>query len=153
MQITTEFSDDTNIMAMLQKMPDEVDKAVKQAVQIVSGDAKREITGREGLGKWRHRKGTPTPSPSMGPGNPPAQITGNLRNSVQSRPPVRHGLGDYSQETMPGVVYARAQELGTNVLPRRSYIEPVRHRMRTNNRAGKIFMQELRKSLKSLGSA
>jgi len=61
-------------------------------------------------------------------------------------------LGDYSQETLPGVVYSRAQELGTNVLPRRSYIEPVRYRMRNNNRAGKIFMQELRKSLKSLGN-
>jgi hypothetical protein len=147
MNITVEFSDDDGFIRRLQTLPDRLDNAVKLGIQAASGEAKREIVGREGLTKYpRHRKGTPTSSPA---GDPPAQISTNLRQSVQSRAVQRHGFADYSQTTLPGAVYARVQELGwaERGIPARPFVRPAVQRLRHNGKIDRIFRARLKEAL------
>lgn len=136
-------------------LPDKLDLAVKLAVEDVSKLAIREIVGKEGLTKYpRHAKGTPTPSPV---GEPPAQVSTNLRKSVRSEPIKRVGFGHYSQVTLPHMVYARIQELGGEittkngkvfVIPARPYVAPARERIRKSGQATRIFTRRVLKEVK-----
>jgi HK97 gp10 family phage protein len=123
-----------------------IDDAVKKAVNLAGAEGVREMTGKEGLSKYgRHPKGTPTPSPV---GEPPAQVSTNLRRSVKKFPVTRKGLGHYSVEVMPTALYARAQELGNGNLPARPFVEPARKRLRANKKLERIFRETIYKELK-----
>jgi HK97 gp10 family phage protein len=145
MKVEAVFNDHGAIK-QFQAMPKAIDDAVKKAVNLVGAEAVREMTGKEGLSKYgRHQKGTPTPSP---PGEPPAQVSTNLRRSVKKFPVTRKGHGEYSVEVMPTAVYARAQELGNGRLPARPFVEPARKRLRANKRIERIFRETMYKELK-----
>lgn len=88
-----------------------------------------QVRAKQLLSKQRHAPGTPTPSR---PGEPPALISGLLRNSVTHQPPVPEGFGKWEVQVAPeGVVYARIQELGgfagrgdMTYIPARPYMRP-----------------------------
>lgn len=90
--------------------------ALMQSALVVEREAKQQLTK-----SGRHAAGTPTPS---APGSPPAIITGTLRASVKTFPPTRQGFGNYQIMVGPTTVYARVQELGSDRLPARPYMQP-----------------------------
>ena len=143
MQVKVDFNDH-HLIKQFQAMPETIDRAVRVAVNKVTAEARREITGSEGLSKYgRHQAGTPTPSP---PGEPPAQVTTNLRRSIKAYPARKEGFGKYSAYVEPTAIYARAQELGTATMPARPFMHPARERM--NRKASKIFRDALYVELK-----
>jgi HK97 gp10 family phage protein len=143
MQVKVDFNDH-HLIKQIQAMPEAVDKAVRMAVNKVTAEARREITGSEGLSKYgRHQAGTPTSSP---PGEPPAQITTNLRRSIKISPARKIGFGKYSGYVEPTAIYAKAQELGTATMPARPFMHPARERM--DRKATRIFRDALYVELK-----
>lgn len=76
----------------------------------------------------RHAPGTKTPS---APGSPPAQIVGELRDSVRVFGPKRKGFGVYEAMVGPVKAYARIQDLGGGHLPARPYMMPAVEDART----------------------
>lgn len=157
MQVSAHITN-LSVINHFQKMPARLDDLVKKSVQDVSREAYREIVGKEGLSKYgRHDKGTPTPSP---PGEPPAQISTMLRQTVTIMPIRRHGFAHYSQQTMPTMPYARVQELGgtfttsagtTVRIPPRPFIAPARNRLLQSGKAKEIFSRRILKELNKRG--
>jgi HK97 gp10 family phage protein len=137
MQIQIEYKDLDKVVRKFDVMPSQVDTAVRKATNAVAAELKREITGKEGLSKYgRHKKGTDTPSPA---GEPPAQVTTNLRRSIKIYTAKKIGFGQYSQAVMPTAIYAHAQERGTDRLPKRPYMKPARDRIMKQKKAQAIF--------------
>ena len=146
MQVKVDFNDH-HLIKQFQVMPEAIDRAVRMAVNKVTAEARREVTGAEGLSKYgRHKAGTPTSSP---PGEPPAQITTNLRRGIKAYPARKIGFGKYSGYVEPTAVYARAQELGTATMPARPFMHPAKVRMEP--KANRIFRDALVKELKLHG--
>lgn len=136
MQMSVDFNDN-NLSQFLQGASERIDKRIKAGVQAVSREMVREVTGREGLSKYpRHKKGTPTPSPV---GEPPAQVTTNLRRSVKIQPARRIGFGNYEQTVQNTAIYARVQEFGSSRIPKRPFMAPARKR--TMQKADKLFVR------------
>lgn len=147
MQVEATFNDH-GALKHFNSLPAHIDAAVKKAVDFAGAEAVREMTGKEGLSKYsRHKKGTPTPSPA---GDPPAQVTTNLRKSVKKFPAHRIGFGSYSIKVMPTAIYAKAQELGLpeRGLPARPFAEPARNRLRKNKRLERMFRHTMYQELK-----
>jgi phage gpG-like protein len=96
--------------------------AVRAAGEIVRDKAKVELARKS------HARGTPTPS---APGEPPAKITGHLRDTWEFLGPTALGAAIWHEELGPTAVYARIQELGGKAgrggsvtLPARPYLRP-----------------------------
>jgi hypothetical protein len=93
------------------------------------------------LSRSSHSRGTKTPSP---PGSPPSLISGTLRRSVITQPPVGGG-GLWSASGGPTAVQSRIQELGgragrghRTVLPPRPYVRPAVDQLRASGRLSEI---------------
>lgn len=67
------------------------------------------------LTRYSHAPFTKTPSP---PGQPPALMTGRLRASLTSTPGM-HDAGTATAYVAPHTIYARIQEYGGDIYPRR----------------------------------
>lgn len=157
MRVSAHISNQS-VIQKFQRMPERLDLLVKKGVEDVSRQAVREIVGKEGLSKYpRHAPGTKTPSPV---GEPPAQVSTMLRQTVTIMPIRRHGFAHYSQETMPTMRYARIQELGgtvhrkdggETVIPARPFIGPARNRLVQSGKAKEIFSRRLLKELNKRG--
>lgn len=132
MQVDIQFNDN-HIIKQFDTMPQRVDKAVRLAVNKVAAEARREVTGSQGLSKYGRHKGN-KPSP---PGEPPAQRTGNLRRTVKAFPARRIGFGEYSAYVEPQASYAKYLELGTATMPARPFMHPAKERM--DGKAKRIF--------------
>lgn len=91
-----------------------------------------------------HKKGTPTPSR---PGQPPTNVTGNLRQSISSN--VKRGFGlSYIATVGPGMIYSRPLELGmgkNNV--KYPFVAPTAKIMLTTGRARMTYVNALRYAL------
>ena len=168
MEISATFNDH-GALKHFQATPQMIDRAVKDAISAVANEMLREVRGKDGLSMFgRHKAGTPTPS---APGQPPAQISGDLRKSVKKFPVHRHGHGDYSVSVMPTAPYAKIQEKGGTITPKtkpylafqingqwvfarsvtipaRPFIEPARKRLRKNDRIQRMFRHKMYESLK-----
>lgn len=148
MQVSMKF-EDHGVIERFKVLPIQLDAAVRKGVQRVSGEAQREITGREGLSMFpRHAKGTPTPSPA---GSPPAQVSTMLRKSVVMQPVKRVGFASYTQTTLPTMIYARVQELGSSRIPARPYVAPARKRLVSSGKAKRLFSEQVLKELRKHG--
>lgn len=100
------------------------------------------------LSTYSHGKGTPTPSP---PGQPPAIVTGTLRRSVITQPPLGGG-GRWVATVGPTVVYARIQELGGDTgrnhathLPARPYVHPAIEQLRVSGQLNTVAAAAFRR--------
>jgi hypothetical protein len=87
-----------------------------------------ETRARNNLGRYSHKRGTPTPSPK---GEPPAKIDGTLQDAFKNTMPVPDGIGGWVCTLSSGLVYSRIQELGgwagrnhASYLPPRPYLKP-----------------------------
>jgi hypothetical protein len=91
-----------------------------------------------------HKMGTPTPSR---PGQPPTNVTGNLRRSISSN--VQQGFGlSYTATVGPGMIYSRSLELGmgkNNV--KYPFVFPTATIMLTTGRARATYVRALRYAL------
>src|SRR5690606_33246710 len=98
------------------------------------------------LGKRSHPRGTPTPSP---PGQPPAKISGHLRDHVITVPARQAGAHRWVAMAGPdGVVYARIQEKGgvtgrnhATTLPPRPYVLPAVMGLRASGRLREVSVR------------
>ncbi len=126
----------------LRRLADRADnQGGRAAAQAMSLAGERVI--KETLSTYSHARRTPTPSP---PGGPPAIITGTLRRSVITNPPVGGG-GLWSASGGPTIVYSRIQELGgragrnhASVLPPRPYVRPAIRQLRASGRLSEVAM-------------
>jgi hypothetical protein len=102
------------------------------------------VTVMKSLITGAHKKGTPTPS---SPGQPPTNITGNLRRSISSS--VKRGFGlSYIATVGPTMIYSRALELGMgddNV--KYPFVLPTATIMLTTGRARTTYVSALRYAL------
>lgn len=105
---------------------------------------------RDELGKQSHQPGTLTPSAA---GEPPAMISGDLRNSIAATIPVSLGPGRYMVEVGGTTIYARIQQMGGDAgrntkLDARPYLQPAVKKLIDSGAftavAGKAFMAALR---------
>lgn len=145
MQVDISFNDH-GLIKQFEDMPTVIDKAVEKGVNMVTAEARKEVVGAKGLTKYeKHKRGTPTPSP---PGEPPAQVSMDLRRSVRAFPAVKIGHGKYSGYVEPVMPYARYQELGTATMPARPFMRPAKDRMMENHKALRIFRRVLFVELK-----
>jgi hypothetical protein len=98
---------------------------------------------REQLNKRSHARGTPTPSP---PGQPPAKISGRLRDHIIVVPARQAGAHRFVAMAGPdGVIYARIQEKGgvagrnhSATLPPRPYVLPAVMGLRASGRLREV---------------
>lgn len=88
--------------ALRQRMHSATRSATSDGLKLL----KRRAHGK--LSVYYHPPGTPTPS---SPGQPPARITGRLRDSLTSTGPTATGSG-FTGQLGPTRVYSRIQELG-----------------------------------------
>jgi HK97 gp10 family phage protein len=95
---------------------------LKKATEKIAQDAADSIRART------HATGTQTPSR---PGEPPANISGHLADSIRAQPVRVTGFGHYESGVGADAAYARIQELGgetgrahTTTLPPRPFIQP-----------------------------
>ena len=124
----------------LRRLADKADnEGGRAAAEMMSLAGERAI--KEQLSTFSHARRTPTPSP---PGAPPAIITGTLRRSVITQPPVGGG-GLWTASGGPTIVYARIQELGgragrnhASVLPPRPYVRPAVDQLRASGRLSEV---------------
>jgi len=102
------------------------------------------VTVMKSLITGRHKMGTPTPSK---PGQPPTNVTGNLRRSITSS--VRRGFGaSYIATVGPTMIYSRALELGmgkNNI--KYPFVLPTGRLMLTTGRARATYVNALRYAL------
>lgn len=110
----------------LNTMATRIDAAIPRALE--QGMVVFEERAWSNLSRYSHSRGTPTPSP---PGQPPAYISGTLRSSFETTPPVPSGAGEWSAVVGPTTVYARIQEEGgmagrghRSRIPKRPYLRP-----------------------------
>lgn len=110
----------------LNSMAAQVEGATPRALE--GGMTRLDRQARGNLIRLSHRRGTPTPSP---PGQPPAKISGALRDSLTQTPPVPDGAGAWSAVLTPDIVYAAIQEFGgmagrghRSKIPARPYMRP-----------------------------
>lgn len=144
MQVEGKF-DDGGLIARYNRAPSEIDKAVRKAVNEVSGLVRSELAGRRGLTKYpRHQRNTPTPSP---PGEPPAQITSRLARSVKEAPIRRLGFAHYERDIFPDMSYAIHLEFGTKHMPARPFVEPAFRRVFGNFQTLQKYHQALHDTL------
>jgi hypothetical protein len=80
--------------------------AVEVAADEMAGLFRREVRGEMGVGHPLH---TQTP---RAPGQPPAWISGDLRNTILNEPAIPVGDAAAMSKSGPTVRYARIQELG-----------------------------------------
>lgn len=101
------------------------------------------------LARSSHPKGTPTPSR---PGQPPALVSGRLRNSVRVEGPTSLGTGTWQARIGPTAVYSRVQELGGDtkrvVLPSRPYVQPAMTEVNTSGRLGAVYVDAWRAGMR-----
>jgi phage gpG-like protein len=114
--------DDDRFMAVFNRIRDDlqgkaIEVALRQSAMVVEAKVKSDVLTRSG----HHDEGTPTPS---APGQPPANVTNRLRESITTTEPERSGFGNYMIMVGPTVVYGRVQELGGGPmnLPARPYL-------------------------------
>lgn len=86
-------------------------RATLEAGHTVEAETKRTLT------RYAHPAGTPTPSPR---GQPPAVVTGTLRRSLRVGVLRQVSPGVVTIDVGPTTVYARIQELGGRIVPRRA---------------------------------
>jgi len=144
MEVHLTWDDPTNVLKRFSVMPKDLDIAVKKGLAQVTSEMVRETTGPLGLSKYpRHKPGTKTDSP---PGEPPAQITTDLRRSIRFGTARRKGFAFYEQDVDAGrMVYAAAQEFGVpGRLPKRPFLAPAFSRITSNRRAENIFADRIR---------
>lgn len=110
----------------LRTMGARVDAATPIALVAAAGLV--EEKARANLSRYSHARGTPTPSP---PGQPPAKISGTLRDNWETSPPLPGGAGGWTCTLHPTTVYAAIQEQGgqagrghRTTLPARPYLHP-----------------------------
>ena len=116
----------TEVTARLRAMAAAVDAATPTVLE--TGMELFEGKARANLSRYSHRRGTPTPSP---PGEPPAKISGDLRDSFEHTEPVSVGPGVWTAAIGPNIVYSRIHELGglagrghRSKIPKRPYLKP-----------------------------
>jgi phage gpG-like protein len=114
------------LLAALEEMVVRLQAATPRAVE--AGADQLQAATQAKLGLKSHAYGTPTPS---APGEPPARISGALRDSVRYDPPRQTGPGLWMTTLGATTVYARIQELGgwagrghASYLPPRPYLRP-----------------------------
>ena len=114
------------LKAALRAMALRVDAATPLAVSAATDMVKDRAIAK--LELKEHPRGTPTPSAK---GEPPAKITGVLRDSFETLGPTPLGAGAWRESLGPTAVYARIQELGgaagrggASILPERPYLRP-----------------------------
>jgi phage gpG-like protein len=114
------------LRAALEQMAVRIQVATPRAV--VAGADELKTATRAKLELKSHAWGTPTPS---APGEPPAMISGALRDSVRYDPPRQTQPGLWMTTLGATTVYARIQELGgwagrnhASYLPPRPYLKP-----------------------------
>lgn len=111
----------------LRRLADRADNEGGRAAAQAMGKAAADAIQRN-LIRRSHSRGTPTPSP---PGQPPAKISGDLRDSVRPELPRMQGGGVWVSVVGPhGVVYAAIQQYGGRAgrhhasdLPPRPYMD------------------------------
>lgn len=91
------------LRAMASRIDAATPGAVAAAVELAQEQA------QSNLSRYSHARGTPTPSP---PGEPPAQISGDLHDNWESTPPVSSGAGTWTCTLRPTMAYAAVQEFG-----------------------------------------
>lgn len=124
----------------LRRIADKADRdGGRAAAQMMAAAGDRVI--KEKLSTFSHSPGTPTPSP---PGQPPAIITGTMRRSVITKPPVGGG-GRWTVKVVPTAVQSRIQELGgragrnhQTVLPPRPYVRPAIAQLRASGQLSEV---------------
>lgn len=139
MDVVANTGDTNNALA---QMSAEMDNAIKFATTQVGQVAASQM---QSLIVGRHKPGTPTPSM---PGEPPSNITGNLRRSIRST--VTGFGGIYTATVGPYMVYARALEFGhpdweSGV--KYPFVAPTATIMQANDRAKNIFVNAVRYAL------
>ena len=114
------------LMKALEAMGARVEAATPFAVAAATTLVKEKAQAN--LARTSHSRGTPTPS---APGQPPAMITGALRDSFDMLGPTPAGAAAWRAVLGPTAVYARIQELGGQAgrggsvtLPARPYLRP-----------------------------
>lgn len=90
-------------------------RAAKAAADAMAQEFHVELTTVT-LRKYTHGKLNATPSP---PGEPPALVTGTLRRSARIVPAL-DGAARATASVRVGAVYARIQELGGDIYPKRA---------------------------------
>lgn len=128
----------------LRQMADRADRGAAAAAGAMAREGKHAI--REQLGKRSHPRGTPTPSP---PGQPPAKISGHLRDNIIVVPARQAGAHRFVAMAGPdGVIYARIQEKGgvagrnhASVLPPRPYVLPAVMGLRASGRLREVSVR------------
>ncbi|WP_067483763.1 hypothetical protein [Actinomadura hibisca] len=123
----------------LREMARRAEREGGQAAALAMAKAGRDEIRRT-LARRSHAPRTPTPSP---PGQPPAKISGRLRDKVTVTSARQIGAGRWMAAAGPdGVVYARIQELGgvtgrnhMTVIPPRPYMRPAVREVRESGRA------------------
>lgn len=128
----------------LREMARRADRGAAAAAGAMAREGKDAI--REQLNKRSHARGTPTPSP---PGQPPAKISGHLRDHIITVPARQAGAHRFVAMAGPdGVVYARIQEKGgvagrnhASTLPPRPYVLPAVMGLRTSGRLREVAVR------------
>lgn len=121
------------------------------AANAMADEGRREI--RRQLSLRSHPRGTPTPSPA---GQPPAKISGHLRDSVITIRAVQVGPYRWSASAGPTAVYARIQDKGgragrnhSATLPPRPYMKPAVRAMATSGAARTAASRAFRRAVLS----
>lgn len=142
--IDAKWSGGKELKAALDRLDPKIDKAVERAIAIASLEVEAAIKAQF---RQSHPAGTETPS---SPGSPPAVVTGTLRRSITTRPPVRLGFGSYRAEVGPTVVYSRVQELGgstgrggATTLPARPFMKPAYDEWASRDRLRELVAREV----------
>lgn len=130
-------------IAALRAMAARIEAATPAAV--LSAADLAEEHARANLSRYSHRRGTPTPSP---PGDPPAMISGTLRDNWQTTPPAPSGAGGWVCTLRPTTVYAGIQERGgragrggATTLPPRPYLRPAVEELIRSGALDEVFVQ------------
>lgn len=106
--------DTTRLADALRASKPRIHEATVRGTQLAGHELERAV--KQTLTTSSHPAGTPTPS---APGTPPAIVTGTLRRSVQVADLEITPTGA-SVKVGPTTVYARIQELGGTITPRRA---------------------------------
>lgn len=129
------------LQAALRDMASRIEAATPMAVDTATNLVKDRA--RVNLALKSHARGTLTPS---APDEPPAKITGDLRDSFEILGPTPAGAAAWRAVLGPTIVYARIQELGgktgrggATTLPSRPYLKPAVEELLRSGALANVF--------------
>ena len=139
MHMGVEF-DDHGLIARYEQSGPAITAAVRQAAAVTSAMALADMVGKNGLSKFpAHQPGTPTPSAK---GQPPAAITGKLRQSAVEFPIEDIGFG----KVRGGV--GTTEFYGRWVAKRHPWAKGTRRRILRSKKALAAYQTAIRNALK-----